>query len=473
MIGSFGFDDSLLLLITYILPFASSAPATPLSTRDTKSLGVCEQGALIFQDALINGWVREPDYRGTWQILWTCLVTTFLCTYTLLCLNVPANDDGWKTLLGRRLKWMGLAILGPEIVLTYAAGQWSRARHSVDAFHQSGYREWTMRQAFFADMGGFVLHAADSTPFPLNAKQLHWLVVNKFVEYPPYTIEEIHDKSKQDRLAKIISSIQITFLVVECIARTAQGLAISTLELNTLATVVCSLMTAFAWLHKPVDVRTPFKITSSSTITEINGGREWDTTPLDFIDENGPGWALNVQPFMKMPVIPPSRPIQRIPNDRFPMNPYGIQEYCVCFATLLFTGLHVLGWHFSFPSQTEKILWRVSSLILFGVTAAFWLFETAASWARLGRWRWLYIYLFRKQMLGRFEEERRIKAERNVSTRKAIELPLAWEFWTIMPIALIYGIARMYQVVEMMLQLRHLDASVFVQVSWSMYVPHI
>jgi hypothetical protein len=327
--------------------------------------------------------------------------------------------------------------------------------------------------AFFADMGGFVLHAAESEPFPLNAKQLHWLVVNKFTAYPPYTAEEIRDKSKQDRLAKIISSIQVTYLVVECIARTAQRLAITTIELNTLSIVVCSLMTAFAWLHKPVNIRTPFKITSSCTIAEITGGREWDTTPLDFIDENGPGWALNVQPFMKMPVIPAARPIQRIPNDRFPMNPYGIQEYCVCFATLLFTGLHVLGWNFAFPSETEKILWRASSLLLFGVTAAFWIFETAASWARLGRWRWLYLYLFHKQALTRLEEERRERQERNATTRKVIELPLAWEFWTIMPIAVIYGVARMYQIVETFLQLRHLDSSVFVQVSWSTCLPHI
>lgn len=196
-------------------------------------------------------------------------------------------------------------------------------------------------------------------------------------------------------------------------------------------------------------------------------------TPLDFIDENGPGWSLSLQAFMKLPTIPATRPIQRIPNDRFPMNPYGAQEYLVCFATLLFTGLHVLGWHFVFPSHTEQILWRVSSLILFGVTGAFWLFETAASWARLGRWRWLYMYLFRRHLLPRFEEERQAKEARHVSTRKAIELPLAWEFWTIMPIVVIYGLARWYQVIEMFLQLRHLEASVFVQVSWSVHIPRI
>lgn len=67
------------------------------------------------------------------------------------------------------------------------------------------------------------------------------------------------------------------------------------------------------------------------------------------------------------------------------MNPYGAQEYCVRFATLLFTGMHIAGWNFAFSNQLERILWRVTSLILFGVTAAFWALETMASWVRLGR----------------------------------------------------------------------------------------
>ncbi|CAM1506502.1 Fc.00g061430.m01.CDS01 [Cosmosporella sp. VM-42] len=267
----------------------------------------------------------------------------FLCTHTLLCLNIPAPTDTWLVLLRRRVMWMALTILGPEIVLTYAAGQWSRARHSVEAFRKSGYKQWTMRRAFFADMGGFVLHAVGCDPFPLNAKQLHWLIVNNHIDYPRVEDKEIGDKSKQDRLAKIITATQMTHLVVECIGRGAQNLAITALELNTLAIVVCSLMTAFAWLHKPADVRSPIVITTHKTMIAITNSRPWKTTPLDFVDENGPGWSLNVQPFMKMPVVPSHRPIQRIPDDSFPMNPYGAQEYCVCFATLLLTGLHITG----------------------------------------------------------------------------------------------------------------------------------
>lgn len=463
-------------ILTLLLLHAWPAACAPLQDR---GLEACLNAAAGLQDGLpdseerISGWVREPEFRGTWGILCTCLIANFFCTYTLLCLNIPAPSDTWPILLRRRVIWMVLAILGPEIVLTYAAGQWSRARQSVEAFNRSGYGQWTMRLGFFADMGGFALEPKGGQSFPLNAKQLHWLIDEGHIEYPAVRPEEIWDKSKQDYLVKIITLVQVTYLVVECIGRTAQGLAITTLELNTLAIVICSLMTAFTWLHKPADVRTRITITTPKAIEEIAGNAKWHLTPLDFVDENGPGWSVNVQPFMKMPVIPRQRPIQRIPNDRFPMNPYGAQEYCVCFATLLFTGLHILGWNFAFPSQLEQTLWRVSSLILFGVTAAFWVLETMASWVRLGRWKWLYLRLCQPDKLHDFERARDERLNQSRKEKTRTELPLPWEFWCILPVAILYGLARLYQVVEAFLQLRDVDASVFVHVSWSVYLPHI
>ncbi|KAI6783780.1 uncharacterized protein J7T54_001656 [Emericellopsis cladophorae] len=434
-------------------------------------------------DGRVRGWVEQSNLRGTWDIVWTCLVTTFICTYTLLNLNIPAPSDTPWILIKRRLFWMVFAVFAPEIVLTYAAGQWSRAKHSVKAFHGSGYTKWSLKLAFFADMGGFRLSCPGTDPFPLNAKQLHWLVVNGFVDYPKTSPAEIWDKSKQDRLAKLITSFQIGYLVVQCIGRLAQGLAITTLELNTLAIVVCSLMTAFTWLHKPSDVATPIDLHSPFDIADIirdeskscNQTHTWTNTPLDFIDQNGPGWSMNVQPFMTLPVIPEQRPIQRIPNDRFPMDPYGTQEYFLCFATLVFTGLHVAGWNMSFPTYTEQVLWRVASLILFGVTAAFWILETMASWVRLGRWKMLYLYFFDRAAIPRFRQATfdRLDQEEQEKPRDISTLPLPWEFWSIAPIAILYGIARVYQLVEGFMELREIDASAFVHVEWTQYLPHV
>lgn len=131
----------------------------------------------------IKSWVEQPEFRGTFDILWTSLVTVVISTYTMLCLNVPAPQDTYLRLVGRRILWMFLGIIGPEFVLTYAAGQWSRAKWSVKAFQQD-HPESHMRQAFFADMGGFVFHPRRSESFPLNANhQLRWLVRHGFVDF--------------------------------------------------------------------------------------------------------------------------------------------------------------------------------------------------------------------------------------------------------------------------------------------------
>ena len=73
-------------------------------------------------------WVNQPLLRGTWNILWTCLITVFICTYIL---TVPEPHDSLPVLVRRRILWMFLAFVAPEIVLTYASGQWIKARQSV------------------------------------------------------------------------------------------------------------------------------------------------------------------------------------------------------------------------------------------------------------------------------------------------------------------------------------------------------
>lgn len=420
----------------------------------------------------VTSWVEQPNYRGTFDILWTSLVTIGISTYTMLCLNLPAPKDTHLQLIGRRTLWMFLGIMGPEFVLTYAAGQWSRAKWSVKAFKDLGYNDWHMRQAFFADMGGFVFHTKDAKSFPLNATQLHWLVKHGYIEYPKITKREVWDKSKQDTFTKVITAFQVSYLIIQCAARAAQSLTITTLELNALAIVVCSLMTSYAWLHKPADVHSPVHIHSSITLDEMIGNREWDLTPLDHVDENGPAYSVNVQPFMRIPVIASERPIQRIPNDRFPTNPYGIQEYLLCFATLLFTAIHVAGWNFDFPTTLERTLWRVASLLLFGITVAFWVFETIASWIRLGRWRAIWLYIFNRAALEKHRTQMERKATLAVK-RKNSELPLPWEFATITPLAVFYGIARVYLIGEAFAELRNINATAYRNVEWTNFIPHV
>lgn len=376
----------------------------------------------------------------------------------------------------RRLFWMCVAIAGPEFVLTAASGQLDTASRSVFAFSSVGFTQWTLRHAFFADMGGFHLIPKDGQGFPITGRHLFWLVQNKIVDFPNISTREIWDKSKQDSLGKIIVFFQIVYLAVQSVARAIQHLPITTLELSTLAIVVCSIMTSVLWMRKPVDVVTPIYLYTTYTMAGIHavGGEPalepWRETPLDFIDDLKPSWSLNVQTFMKMPVGPFERPLPRFGNDRLP-HLKGKHKVMLCVATLIYAAIHLVGWNFVFPTRTEQLLWRISSSFIFGTTLVFWFIETACSWHRSGYWQRSYNHTFRPAQAEAAEETRMARLARKTSRTKT--LPSKWEFWCIFPLAVIYAAARGYQIVEIFVGLRALPQATYEQVNWTHFLPHI
>ena len=62
--------------------------------------------------------------------------------------------------------------------------------------------KWTMRHAFFAGMGGYLLKARDFDAFPIQSNQLLYLIEERFLTYPEETEEDINDKNKRDSLAR-------------------------------------------------------------------------------------------------------------------------------------------------------------------------------------------------------------------------------------------------------------------------------
>lgn len=143
-----------------------------------------------------TGWASSPEGRGTIDIVWSSFLTIFLCTWTAVCLKIPHPDANTLYRLWTKVKWMLWAIVGPELVLAVAIGQFASARRSVKRFHGLGHKAWTLRHGFFADMGGILLQPTDSTPFLVNSRQLTYLVEKKYMDYPEIAAEEIWDKSK-------------------------------------------------------------------------------------------------------------------------------------------------------------------------------------------------------------------------------------------------------------------------------------
>lgn len=99
------------------------------------------------------GWVSSPDGRGTIDIIWGCILTIFLCVWTVLTLNISAPDTTLGAFTRTQMKWATIALFGPGWLSGIAGAQWSIARRAKKQFKDGGI-VWTMQQSFFADMGG-------------------------------------------------------------------------------------------------------------------------------------------------------------------------------------------------------------------------------------------------------------------------------------------------------------------------------
>jgi len=225
--------------------------------------------------------------------------------------NVQAPGESWMQICLRKARWATLIVYCPDFITFKAACEWQSARSSRDDMRKIGIHSWTTVHGHFADSGGFVLVSSDGTPtFPVNSRAIFHLVSRGYIAAPEITKDEILDKSKADPCTKVIATIQMTYLFCQVIARTANGLETTCLEITTVAFSLCALATSFFWLEKPKDVMFPVEMklqvplalvlqegaisqqTGNSTCINNAGSTAWAwrDTPMDFVEQ--PGWNV-------------------------------------------------------------------------------------------------------------------------------------------------------------------------------------
>ena len=69
------------------------------------------------------------------DIIWSCVVTLFACTWTAIHPNIPGVDEGKVAIISRRLFIMGMALIAPELIITWAAQQFFSARKTAKDFN--------------------------------------------------------------------------------------------------------------------------------------------------------------------------------------------------------------------------------------------------------------------------------------------------------------------------------------------------
>ncbi|KAI9669064.1 MAG: hypothetical protein M1831_000656 [Alyxoria varia] len=132
---------------------------------------------------------------------------------------------------------------------------------------------WTLRHAYYASMGGFVIDVdhdpskEDQLFANLNNKVQRLTLTPRGIDLlgqcgllPAISEEEIWDKSKEDGLGKTIACLQAGWLIVNLICRLVLRIPITLLEVNTLGHVLCAFLIYGMWWYKPRWVTEPTRL---------------------------------------------------------------------------------------------------------------------------------------------------------------------------------------------------------------------
>ena len=246
-------DSPGLLIYIVFIQQSISAPATSHST----SLHV-DQATQYVQ------YVGDPNGRGTFSLIISCVLTLTLCVWSALHLNVPSNSQTTLASLMTQCRWIVTGVYAPELVVFTAWRQWSSAKllsNLVDEWGQARKQphgngdegtifpdrtsyEWTMTHSFFASTGGFAIDTADDEAqyLPTGYKRLTLTargvaLLASCGHLPNVTEAEITDKSKANNVAKALVIIQALWMLLQVIGRLFAALPVTLLEVNTIAHV--------------------------------------------------------------------------------------------------------------------------------------------------------------------------------------------------------------------------------------------
>ena len=218
------------------------------------------------------GFVAEPNdtVRGTISILWTCLSTIYICTWSALHLDIPYRRRSKWQILWRKTKWMLAAIAAPEVIALIAMKERSDAGKLLEG-PDWPFVESSVTHGFYVLMRGMRLRFEDGTTLALDGDCLKRCVRAGMFDLCSLSEDAILDKSKASWLAKSFLLGQLGYFLAQLIGRWAQHLAVTPLELLTLGIAICTGIAYAAWWEKPLDVETATKmfVGKSETFWEL------------------------------------------------------------------------------------------------------------------------------------------------------------------------------------------------------------
>ncbi|KGO43641.1 hypothetical protein PEXP_095430 [Penicillium expansum] len=337
----------------------------------------------------LEGWQFDDNSRSTWTIVWTCFSTILACTWTVLRVDVPPRS--WSASQRNAVKiflWL-LTVLCPEVIAwgtvveMFAARSTAASCNSAQALVDEPKGEaqgqlvhsWSIPQGYCVKMGGLALQTQDHWLYTVTPRNILVFIRAGMITCSDFRDEDIQDRAKVDALGIVFTVLQSLWAMCNIVTRAAYSLSISPLELGTVAYVACGICLYGFWWNKPKDMATTINIALRYSRDDIpeEVQRIMDASPQGWVhlrglpSESTPPPALKDSSgrftffFADGPARFPSAG-----EDSAIQLSHGRKALTAVFATFIaisFSGIHVAGWNFIFPTEAEKIAWRVFTLI--------------------------------------------------------------------------------------------------------------
>jgi hypothetical protein len=344
------------------------------------------------------------DCRKLNDIIWSCVTTIFACTWLTLHPNIPPPvnkkdmnvrekcSSAIKIFLKHQILPFTVTFMAPEWVLAWAMQQRIvasqiakegnaniRSNYSEQYSHTTMGRLWTRAHGFFVIMGGFHAYTRDDSRiekhltgkpwYPLDQKTVMEKVQKEETELP--LEEEIQDKSKTDWLAKTLVLLQNSWFMIQCIARGIAHLPLSELEVVTLAYTIMNVAIYTAWWDKPRNVNRPIRVFMPKEVVEKEKEAALRYKPkIDSLRDLWFYWSTSLVPginagetrlcmYSSVPTFNSGEPDHS--------EDFWQSAYVASVVGAVFGAIHFIAWSYSFPSHTERLLWRSSSVIMVGI----------------------------------------------------------------------------------------------------------
>ena len=391
-----------------------------------------------------TNYVSGPNVRSIFSISWNCLSIIILCTWNILHLNVPARRPTvsntlqklwWAVLASKKkAKWMIISILMPEVLVAKAWDEYSAARDSskdeLALLAKDDGTEWELIHSYFANMGGFVLDFTEildqwsPEKTPINASALSrladelrlenldsfdsddeinlqrmshkmWALTSPQIlearrlgliqKLPQVSGRTLESFNKGDILVKLLALVQVSWLIIQLIARKIASLPSSQLEIATLAFSASSILTYLLYWSRPQGVETVWTIKASRLPTKQE---------MKFLVLAGPDTSNKK---LDESNVDDDYDLLSIPNDACSKGTTFFNGAII--GGTAFGGLHCLAWNFHFPTPAEASIWRICSIVTTVVVPIYFPVILSIAWLQnyiivRARDIWISIFFF-------------------------------------------------------------------------------